>query len=106
MMNKFTALILSLSIAVPALADKMDLETHTSLINKLTQIVGFTEETASKQNMMIRLADLHSERARLFAMENEGKGEASHRKEIDSDRKMYYDATENQWQKPTKRPKD
>ncbi|MES2769262.1 MAG: hypothetical protein V4596_08955 [Bdellovibrionota bacterium] len=87
-MTKLVALILSLSFAVPAIADKMDLDSHTSLISKLTQIVGFTEETANKQNMLIRLADLHSERARMYAMENEGKGEATYSKEIQSDRKI------------------
>jgi hypothetical protein len=86
-MKKLVALILMLAFSSSAFADKMDLETHTSLINKLTQIIGFTEETTSKQNMMIRLADLHSERARLYAMENEGKGEATYKKEIESDRK-------------------
>lgn len=87
-MKKLVVLILALTFAVSAFADKMDIATHTSLIEKLTQIIGFTEETASKQNMMIRLADLHSERARLYAMENEGKGEATFKKEIESDRKI------------------
>lgn len=65
----------------------MDLAAHTSLIEKLTQVMGVSEETVSQQNLRIRLADLHSERARLYAMENQGKGEATYKKEIDKDRK-------------------
>jgi hypothetical protein len=86
-MNKLVALLLTFTFCLSVQAEKMDLTTHTALIDKLTQIIGFTVDTASKENMMLRLADLHAERARLYAMENEGKGEATYKKEIDSDRK-------------------
>lgn len=104
-MMKLVALILSFAFITSAHADKMDLDTHTSLINKLTEIVGYSdEETVSKQNMMIRLADLHSERARMYAMENEGKGEATFKKEIETDRKKalaLYDKAFKKAQKKT-----
>lgn len=102
-MKKLVVLILALAFTVSAFADKMDLDTHTSLIKKLTEILGYTEETVSKQNMMIRLADLHSERARLYAMENEGKGEATFSKEIKSDRTTALSLYEKSFKKAEKK---
>lgn len=102
-MKKLVALILTFAFVASAQADKMDLSAHTSLINKLTEIIGYTEETVSKQNMMIRLADLHSERARLYAMENEGKGEATFKKEIESDRKKALSLYETAFKKAQKK---
>lgn len=102
-MKKLVVLILSLAFSLSAFADKMDLDTHTSLINKLADIIGFTDESASKQNMMVRLADLHSERARLYAMENEGKGEATYKKEIESDRRTALSLYEKSFKKADKK---
>lgn len=102
-MKKIVALLLILNLSIPALAEKMDLNAHTSLINKLTEIIGYSDESVSKQNMIIRLADLHSERARLYAMENEGKGESTYKKEIESDRKTAIGLYEKAFKKAQKR---
>lgn len=101
-MKKLVVLILSLAFSLSAFADKMDLDTHTSLINKLTEIIGFTDESASKQNMLVRLADLHSERARLYAMQDEGKGEATYKKEIEADRRTALSLYEKSFKKADK----
>ncbi|MCB0349026.1 MAG: hypothetical protein KDD37_09320, partial [Bdellovibrionales bacterium] len=84
----FCILLLTLIVLVGnfAFAEKMDIETHSVLIDKLQQVVGLSEEGVSKQNLIQRLADLYSERARLYAMENEGKGDVTYKKEITKDR--------------------
>jgi tetratricopeptide (TPR) repeat protein len=50
-------------------AEKMDLETHTVVIERLTQIIkDLDEKDASKVPSSLRLADLLSERSRLKAL--------------------------------------
>lgn len=82
------SLFMSLIIlyGLSAYAEKMDIDTHNVLIDKLEQVVGLSEEGVSKQALIQRLADLHSERARLYAMENEGKGDIKYKNEIEKDR--------------------
>jgi len=92
----FAVSLLSFTRVAVAL-EKLDLQTQSALIEKLESLVKITpDETESKQNLLLRLADLHSERARLLAMDDEGRGEETHRKEIEADRQRaitLYDST-------------
>ncbi len=81
-----TIILAALLAAATSFAEKMSVETHTALIQKLESVYSFSEESVSKQNMTIRLADLYSERARMYAMLEEGRGDVKYKKEIKSDR--------------------
>lgn len=73
-----------------ALAEKLDLATHNSLIAKLESVTGGANSKDSmflETNLAYRLADLYSERARLLSTDEEGKGEKIHAKQIAEDRK-------------------
>lgn len=85
------SILLSLS-SITSHAERLDLTTQSALIEKLESLLNITtDNTTSKQNMILRLADLHSERARLLAMDQEGRGEEIHRKEISQDRSRALD---------------
>jgi hypothetical protein len=63
--NIFSILLITASGSF-VFAEKMDLETHTVVINRLTQIVDTLDNTdVSKVPSTLRLADLLAERARL-----------------------------------------
>jgi hypothetical protein len=69
-------------------AEKLDLSTHDSLIKKLESILSVHDnDTMYKQSQLaLRLADLYSERARLWSLEKEGKGEQIYTEQIRADR--------------------
>lgn len=83
---KFLALLTLTFIISTAHAEKMSVETHSALIQKLQSVLDFSEESVSKLNMKIRLADLYAERARLYSMAEEGRGDIKFKKEISQDR--------------------
>ncbi len=82
------SLILTFAISA-AVAEKMDIKTHDSLITKLESVVANqkTDSMIQQSQLFYRLADLYSERSRLLSMENEGRGEEIHKTKIASDRK-------------------
>lgn len=69
-------------------AEKMDIKTHDSLINKLESVVSNskTDTMIQQSQLYYRLADLYSERSRLLSMENEGRGEQLNKTKINADR--------------------
>src|SRR5690606_8875211 len=78
-----------LSITVHSFAIKLDLASHTSLIDKLESAsrLNSKDSMVLHNNLAHRLADLYAERARLLAMDQEGKGAQIHEKQINSDRR-------------------
>lgn len=80
---------LTLTLNLKAQAEKLDLETHNSLIQKLESSLGVDNQDSMvlHGNVALRLADLYAERARLLAMENEGQGDKINKKQIESDRR-------------------
>jgi hypothetical protein len=68
--------------------EKLDLSTHDSLIQKLESILSNRDsDTMYKQSQLaLRLADLYSERARLWSLEKEGKGDQLYKEQIVTDR--------------------
>jgi hypothetical protein len=53
-----------------SIADKMDKDTHTLLIDKLERVLSLMESGSDKRlDIVLRLADLHAERARLEDMD-------------------------------------
>jgi hypothetical protein len=68
--------------------EKLDLETHNSLIQKLESVLtgSKTDTMVSQPTLAHRLADLYAERARLLSLEKEGQGDKLYRTQIESDR--------------------
>lgn len=81
--------LLNVSLMAPAWAQKLDLATHNSLIQKLESVADLSTKDAMvrQSELAHRLADLYAERARLLSMENQGQGEKIHRALIESDRR-------------------
>ncbi|MBC7465510.1 MAG: hypothetical protein H7256_05915 [Bdellovibrio sp.] len=71
------------------IAEKLDLATHNSLIEKLESVSQSNSKDSMflETNLASRLADLYAERARLLAADHEGQGEKIHAKQIAEDRK-------------------
>lgn len=69
-------------------AEKLDLSTHDSLIQKLESVVSTKDtDTMYKQSQLaLRLADLYAERARILSLEKEGKGDQIYKDKIEADR--------------------
>jgi hypothetical protein len=80
---------LTLTLSLKAQAEKLDLETHNSLIQKLESALGVDNKDSMvlHGNVALRLADLYAERARLLAMQNEGRGDKIHKARIEADRR-------------------
>jgi hypothetical protein len=72
-----------------AYAEKLDLATHNSLIEKIESAtkLGSKDAMVMHANLAHRLADLYAERARLLSMDQEGHGEQIHARQIESDRR-------------------
>ena len=68
---------------------KMDIKTHNSLIEKLESVTeqNKADSMIKQHQLYYRLADLYSERSRLWSMENEGRGEQLSKKQINADRR-------------------
>lgn len=78
-----------LSVKSAIASEKLDLQTHDSLIKKLESVVDQQNKNDSmflETNLAYRLADLYAERARLLAADQEGQGEKIHEKQIKLDR--------------------
>lgn len=88
-MKNATWFVLLLSLSLQVHAEKLDLETHSSLISKLESVVDLSTKDAMVSQLKIskRLADLYAERARLLSLQHEGKAELLNQKQIDSDRR-------------------
>lgn len=88
-MKHFALLILFVS--VQAGANKLDLEMHNELIEKLSSVASAGGEDGDQMvdnsAVVLRLADLHSERSRMLSVANEGKGTQQFEKEITADRR-------------------
>lgn len=86
--QKFILSFVVVGSVVSARAEKLDLETHNSLIQKLESVVDIekTDSMVSQPKLTHRLADLYAERARLLTLDNEGQGEKVHHDQINSDR--------------------
>lgn len=69
-------------------AEKLDLSTHDSLIQKLESVLSTRDnDTMYKQSQLaLRLADLYAERARILSLEKEGKGDQLYKNQIETDR--------------------
>ncbi|MBL7543336.1 MAG: hypothetical protein JNL11_05940 [Bdellovibrionaceae bacterium] len=80
------AMVLSAQLLVAA--EKLDLSTHDSLIQKLESILSIqNSDTMFKQSQIaLRLADLYAERARLLSLEDQGKGDILFKDKIAADR--------------------
>ncbi|MES3037584.1 MAG: hypothetical protein V4736_06725 [Bdellovibrionota bacterium] len=80
---------LILAFTQGAVAEKLDLGTHTALIEKLESVMSLETGDAmvSQPSIAHRLADLYAERARLLSLDEEGKGNQIHKAAISSDRK-------------------
>lgn len=89
MMKHFALSLLILATVQVARAEKLDVETHTTLIQKLESALGMNTDDAmvSQPKLVHRLADLYAERARLLAFDKEGQGEKIYKNQIQSDRK-------------------
>ena len=82
-------LTVGLSVALSGRAEKLDLATHNSLIEKLESVVKSSSKDSMflETNLAYRLADLYAERARLLASDQQGQGEKINAKQIAEDRK-------------------
>lgn len=71
-------------------AEKLDLATHHSLIQKLESVLSTrgTDTMYKNSKLALRLADLYAERARLLSLEYEGKGDILFKDKITLDRKQ------------------
>ncbi len=81
-------ILIHLTAAQNAVAEKLSLANHDSLIQKLESAVGDESSDAMllQTNMAYRLAGLYAERARILSMDQEGKGEQIHATPIKRDR--------------------
>lgn len=84
-----TAILLNVSWVSQALAEKLDLSNHNSLIQKLESVMNLDSKDSMVQHSSLahRLADLYAERARLLSMEKEGQGDKIYHVQILSDRR-------------------
>lgn len=89
-MKAISTVILTIGLLAPLFghAEKLDLATHSSLIQKLESVTeaGSKDSMFLETNLAYRLADLYAERARLLAADQEGQGEKIHAKAIAEDR--------------------
>lgn len=85
---RVVAMSLLLTVQLSEAAEKLDLSTHDSLIQKLESVVSTKDnDTMYKQSQLaLRLADLYAERARILSLEKEGKGDQIHKTKIETDR--------------------
>lgn len=81
-------IFVNLLMSSASYAEKLDLDTHNSLIQKIESVIGGkdTDTMISQPTLAHRLADLYAERARLLAMEKQGQGEQINKKQITTDR--------------------
>ncbi len=71
-----------------ALAEKMSLTAHDSLIEKLESVLNppLKDSMLEQSQLYLRLADLYAERARLLGLQKEGQGALLNKTKIDLDR--------------------
>ncbi len=63
------AMTLALSFALPAAAERMNVNTHSIVINKLEgALSGLPAKTTEHRSIAVRLADLYADRARLLLL--------------------------------------
>lgn len=69
-------------------AEKLDLSTHDSLIQKLESVVSIEGKDSmyNSSQLSLRLADLYAERARLLSLEKQGQGDQLYKAKITEDR--------------------
>ena len=73
-----------------AFSKKLDLSIQNELIVKLTSVIDEANDSTQmiqQKNMILRLADLHSERARALALSQDAEGDRVSQSQIDADRR-------------------